>query len=75
MVKERKAIGHKAMLGHPIAQATGIKTWPEDCQTRNTEKILNNGSWKKEISNVPRILTKQQRLKARIYAPNILLTN
>ena len=29
MVKERKAIGRKAMVGHPIAQATGIKTWPE----------------------------------------------
>jgi len=38
MVKERKAIGRKAMVGHPIAQATGIKSWPADDRLR--EKFL-----------------------------------
>jgi DNA repair protein RadC len=42
MVKERKAIGQKAMVGHPIAQATGIKTWPEDDRPR--EKLLKRGA-------------------------------
>lgn len=39
MAKERKAIGQKAIVGHPIAQATGIKTWPEDDRPR--EKLLS----------------------------------
>ena len=42
MVKERKAIGQKAMVEHPIAQATGIKTWPEDDRPR--EKLLKKGA-------------------------------
>ena len=42
MMKERKAIGQKAMVGHPIAQATGIKTWPEDDRPR--EKLLKKGA-------------------------------
>jgi hypothetical protein len=45
MVKERKAIGQKAMVGHPIAQATGIKTWPEDDRPR--EKLLKQWDIKK----------------------------
>lgn len=42
MVKERKMIGQKAMVGHPIAQATGIKSWPEDDRPR--EKLLKKGA-------------------------------
>jgi hypothetical protein len=56
MVKERKTIGQKAMVGHPIshkemvwppmakaiAQVTGIKTWPEDDRPR--EKLLKEGA-------------------------------
>ena len=42
MVKERKILGQKAMVGHPIAQATGIKTWPEDDRPR--EKLLKKGA-------------------------------
>jgi hypothetical protein len=43
MAKERKAIGQKAMVGHPIAQATGIKTWPEDDRPINIRRCYQWG--------------------------------
>ena len=42
MVKEKKIFGQKAMVGHPIAQATGIKSWPIDDRPR--EKLLKKGA-------------------------------
>jgi len=48
MVKERKAIGQKAMVGHPIAQATGIKSWPKDERPR--EKLFKSGEHTQAIA-------------------------
>src|SRR3990167_1524041 len=42
MIEKKKSIGHKAMVGHPKAQATGIKSWPLDDRPR--EKLLKKGA-------------------------------
>src|SRR3990167_9267617 len=42
MAEKKKLIGHKTMVGHPKAQATGIKSWPVDDRPR--EKLLKKGA-------------------------------
>ena len=42
MKEKKKSTGHKAMVGHPKAQATGIKSWPLDDRPR--EKLLKKGA-------------------------------
>src|SRR3989338_8286669 len=42
MAEKKKSIGHKTMVGHPKAQATGIKSWPVDDRPR--EKLLKKGA-------------------------------
>src|SRR3990167_8998282 len=42
MAEKKKLIGHKTMVGHPKAQATGIKSWPLDDRPR--EKLLKKGA-------------------------------